>query len=384
MKIGFIACTLKPTNILATGGIEVFISLMAKKLRDKGHEIIVFGSGDSQIEGVNLVRTSDFSLLEIQRQLELKENMELNFTEKFTAANSLNIRNIYCAKMYENQVDVFHENIPSPIFTSLWNLFDKPVISTMHAPVQRFLNYESIFDLYINTKITYVAVSKFQQKLFPTQTRHIYNGIDIKDYPVNQYCNQQKIIWIGRIDPNTPKGLDDAITAAKNTKHNLAFVGFVEVIGYYKEAIEPLLDATIQREKQFSSSSEKVNFYRSGKVSLIPIQWEEPFGFTFIESMAAGTPVIAYARGSAPEIIKDGETGFLVNPSENDIRGNWIIKGCGIRGLCEAIEKIYNIPQDEYLKMRIDCRKHVEEKFTLEQMVDNYEKLYLEVAASHE
>jgi len=71
--------------------------------------------------------------------------------------------------------------------------------------------------------------------------------------------------------------------------------------------------------------------YSKSKLTLSPIQWEEPFGLVMIESMACGTPVVAFARGSVPEVIADGKTGFIVNPSDNDIRGNWIIKKRALR-----------------------------------------------------
>jgi len=98
-----------------------------------------------------------------------------------------------------------------------------------------------------------------------------------------------------------------------------------------------------------------------------------------IEAMACGTPVVAYARGSVPEVIKDGETGFIVNSSEEDKRGDWIVKKTGIEGLCEAVEKIYAMPKNQYIEMRKNCRKHVENNFTVEKMVNNYEKVYREI-----
>ena len=92
--------------------------------------------------------------------------------------------------------------------------------------------------------------------------------------------------------------------------------------------------------------------------------------------MACGTPVVAYARGSVPEIVKDGETGFLVNPSEADIRGDWVIKKTGIDGLCEAIEKIYSMSEKEYQKMRLNCRSLVEKSFSASRMAEKYLKIY--------
>ena len=118
------------------------------------------------------------------------------------------------------------------------------------------------------------------------------------------------------------------------------------------------------------------DFYGRAKALLYPIEWEEPFGLVLIESMACGTPIVAFARGSIPEVVIDGETGFIVNPSDSDIRGNFIIKKTGKEGLKEAVEKIYAMSEAEYRQMRLNCRKHVEANFTVEKMVDGYEKVY--------
>ena len=103
---------------------------------------------------------------------------------------------------------------------------------------------------------------------------------------------------------------------------------------------------------------------------------EESFGLTLIEAMSCGTPVVAYAKGAIPEVIKDGITGFIINESEADIRGDWIIKKTGIEGLKEAIEKIYALPEKEYLAMRKACREHIEKNFTLEKMTQSYIEVY--------
>ena len=100
--------------------------------------------------------------------------------------------------------------------------------------------------------------------------------------------------------------------------------------------------------------------YQQAKALLFPIQWEEPFGLVMVEAMACGTPVIAYNRGSVSEIVKDGVTGFVVPPEK------------GVAGLVEAIKKIDHID-------RAACRKHVEEHFTVEKMVDGYETVYKKV-----
>ncbi|MGB9598601.1 MAG: glycosyltransferase, partial [Minisyncoccales bacterium] len=102
---------------------------------------------------------------------------------------------------------------------------------------------------------------------------------------------------------------------------------------------------------------EKSNFFGQAKALLYPIEWHEPFGLNMVESMACGTPVIAFKMGSVPEVVKNGKTGFVVS------------------NIKEAVEAIKNIDQIK----REDCRKWVEERFSAERMVSDYEKLYFKL-----
>ena len=122
---------------------------------------------------------------------------------------------------------------------------------------------------------------------------------------------------------------------------------------------------------------------QKARAFLVPITWEEPFGLTMIEAMACGTPVVAYNRGSVSEIIRDGVTGFIIDPPEADLQmkneklktkneSSWIIQKRGVEGLIEAVKRIDEID-------RAACRRHVEENFTVEKMVEGYEKVYQKV-----
>jgi len=111
--------------------------------------------------------------------------------------------------------------------------------------------------------------------------------------------------------------------------------------------------------------------YQKAQALIFPIQWEEPFGLVMVEAMSCGTPVIAYNRGSVAEIVKDGVTGFIVDPDDTDRpgKGSWTIKKQGVEGLVEAVKRIGEID-------RAAARKHVEEKFTMDAMVAGYERAY--------
>ncbi|MBU4298479.1 glycosyltransferase, partial [Patescibacteria group bacterium] len=106
-------------------------------------------------------------------------------------------------------------------------------------------------------------------------------------------------------------------------------------------------------------------FYENAKALLAPICWEEPCPLAYSESMACGTPVVVFDRGSAKELINDGKTGFVVEPFDKKGRIN-------INGFIEKIKKINEIDRNE-------CRKWVEENFTVEKMVDNYEKVFYKI-----
>ena len=185
---------------------------------------------------------------------------------------------------------------------------------------------------------------------------------------------------MSRIDyPRQDKGAHEAILVANKLRRELRITGLVEseTKSYVEKAIKPLITSNIIFEEQDAGTpTDKNLIFGSAKLFLFPTQWEESFGLVMLESMACGTPVVAYARGAVPEIVVDGETGFVVNPSDNDIRGEFAVKKTGIDGLCEAVERVYAMGKKEYEQMRTNCRAHVEKHFTVERMVDQYEELY--------
>jgi len=144
------------------------------------------------------------------------------------------------------------------------------------------------------------------------------------------------------------------------TGEKLLIIGPPVTGEYWDKKVTPYLGDKIQylgfmpREKLFK-------YYQRAKATLVPIQWEEPFGLILTESMACGTPVIAFEKGSVPEIVIDGKTGF-------------IIKDNNLEAMAGAVKKIGEIN-------RADCRKHVEQNFSIQKMVDGYEKVFLKIVS---
>ena len=133
---------------------------------------------------------------------------------------------------------------------------------------------------------------------------------------------------------------------------------------YFEERIKPNLSEKI---KYLGEVSQKklIKIYQGAIATLYPIEWEEPFGLIMAESMACGTPVIAFDFGSTKEIIKDGKTGFVVSFLNKKGEKNF-------EGLIEAVERIGEIKRE-------DCREWVEKNFSIEKMVKNYEKIYYQI-----
>jgi glycosyltransferase involved in cell wall biosynthesis len=159
-------------------------------------------------------------------------------------------------------------------------------------------------------------------------------------------------MYAGRIIPE--KGVKEAIQVALKTDRRLIITGQVTPASqwYFDEHIKPHLSDKILYLGMIDKA-QLTKYYQKAAALLVPIRWEEPFGLTMAEAMACGTPVIAFRRGSVPEVVKDGKTGFIV---ENT---------------AEMIEAIENIDRIN----RQDCRTHVEKNFTNTRMVNNYEKV---------
>jgi glycosyltransferase involved in cell wall biosynthesis len=283
--------------------------------------------------------------------------------------------------------EIIHTDYPLVHF---FEEFSKvPIVYTLHDR----LPHENTLDYWILSKFRqhkFIAISQSQKKgLLPLNfVGTVFHGINLEDYPFSLDSSGNYMAFIGRLIRD--KGAHNAVKVADELKFDLhiATEPVYKKNIYFKKEIEPYVDGERVNVLGYITGREKMEFYQNARLLLFPIEWEEPFGLVMIEAMACGTPVVAFARGSVQEVIKDGVTGFVIE-AENGKNGKGRtlkgsvpktqIKKRGVEGLIEAVEKIYSMPEDEYKKMRLACRKHVEENFTTEKMAEGYETIYRKV-----
>lgn len=358
------------------GGTEAVVSTITEELVKRGHDVTLFAAGSS--------KTSATLVAPFKEALTppITDNLFSPLAHKLFWMHSLPyMYHISAAFDRAQEFDIIHDH------THYMSIFYKklcstPIISTYHgslhwaseSPIERL-----ILEKYKDHN--WVAISKAQQN-FSGVDLHvsavIHHGIDPNLFAYTDTASDA-FVWLGRITKQ--KGIEDAISAVKATGKKLVVSGIVNDRDkeFYTSKIEPHFDGTTIRYAGPSNHEQKSKLLSQSKALLYPLLWEEPFGLVMIESMATGTPVIAYARGAAPEIVTDGVTGFLINSSEKDRRGDYIIKKSGREGLQEAIEKIATMSTQAYTAMRKAARQDVEKRFTVERMVDMYEQLYAHI-----
>jgi len=250
---------------------------------------------------------------------------------------------------------------------------------TLHDPMTG-KKRDAVLELSTLSNCFFVSISNSQRSDVKADfAGTVYHGLDLGKFPFSA-SEAYGFSVFGRIIP--VKGQDDAIEACKRVGAPLTIIGQAvrdteENRTFWEKHILPQIDDSHIRYVPFIHRGDLSPYYQRTKAILMPIKWEEPFGLVMIEAMSSGTPVVAYNRGSVPEIIKDGVTGFIIDPdpsADGQVpgrtgKGTWVIKKQGVDGLVEAMGRIGEID-------RLACRKHVEEHFTVETMATGYETIY--------
>lgn len=369
-----------PENVIIAS--QYMASILAQGLAKKGHEVYFIVGQSSKIPTYKIFSNTK-PFFEIFNYKKMKSSVDPYLIGKLIVPFEIDLHLTLLDFLKENSVDLVHFHTIS-IYNGLpFSLrINVPSIFSLHGTVDP-LELE-IMKVFNHPKLFYISLSNSQKQGYPgiNFASTVYNGIPLDDYSY-QNDGGNNMVFAGRIVKE--KGVDEAILVASKLKIELRITGEIRVRQreYYEQIIQLIKNnSKYVRLLEFTNHALINSFFGSGKLFLFPTKWEEPFGLVLIEAMACGTPVIAYARGAIPEVVKDGETGFIVNYSPDDIRGDWIVKKTGIDGLCDAVERIYSMPENQYRQMRKNCRAHVEKNFTVDKMVNEYEKVYQQILST--
>jgi glycosyltransferase involved in cell wall biosynthesis len=318
------------------GGIEWVVALLTDGLVDAGHDVTLFATGDSQT----------------------KAKLEFAFEEapgsKFINSAWHDTVHTLLAFDDPSRFDLYHVHSPwSALATGAFS--GRPVVHTVHwafTPEMRRL-YEPLAE-----RVWFVAISEAQRRHMEglRYAGVVYNGIDLGRYPLRE-DKDDFVLFLGRSSPE--KGLLRAVYAAREGGVPLVValkLAHQDEVRYWEEEVKPHLspDTIVHFEV---GQDQKVELLGRAKAVLFPIDWEEPFGLVMTEAMACGTPVIATPRGSVPEVVADGETGFIVSGDDYP------------REAAEALERVKEIDPHA-------CRRRVERRFSKEAMVAGYERAF--------
>lgn len=327
------------------GGSERIIHLLTEGLVQKGHRVWLFASGDSKTKAklVPVIKKHLCADPFFSTQITWKEYVWNAFNTALAIERSKNF-------------DIVHTHWSWVPF--LFCKFSKsPLVHTFHN-IPSFNDTRWKVLNYYKNQINAVFISRSEQKNSQVHFKKewvIYNGIDISQFKLN-LKPENYFLWVGKIVPF--KGLKEAIWLVKKAKERLLIAGntIPEYYNFFQKEIKPHFSKKIVYLGELSQK-ELVEVYGKAKALLYPISWEEPFGLVMVEAMACGTPVIAFNRGSVPEIVQNGKTGFVVK---------------NLKEMLSAMKKIRNIS-------RLFCRQWVERKFNSQEMVEKYEKIYYEI-----
>lgn len=359
---------------------------LADGLASRGHEVFFFTAPDVSTKAV--IVPGDMGLMEDMKEEKLaavggermkwasfytrKRNYELDLTERAYAMAR------------DGKLDIIHS-----YHDTLAHFFDEltgfPTVYTLHDPLpspgtlpywllekfahHRYVSISNAFRRHDSLKLNFIAT--------------VYHGVPNVPVVREKLSGDSYLAFMGRMVPE--KGVTDAIGLARRSglpihiatsdrEENTATV-------YFQKEVAPYVDSGVASLVGFMDAKQKIAFLSGARAFVFPIHWEEPFGMVMIEAMACGTPVVAYNRGSVSEIVRDGVTGYIVEDDDNTTNttnttnkqiNKWTIKKRGIEGLVEAVKRIGEIDHAA-------CRRHVEEHFTVEKMVEGYERVYKKV-----
>lgn len=317
------------------GGTERVISWLTDELVERGHDVTLFATGDSTTSAT----------------LEAVWPRALRLDASVRDPNGLHIMMLEHVFRRAQEFDLIHFHLDYYPF-SLFSRQSVPFVTTLHGRLD-LPEHQPVFDAF--SSIPVVSISNAQRRPVPQAgwRRTVYHGL-----PANllgpRSIRPSYLAFLGRIAPE--KRVDRAIRIAHRCNLPLRIAAKVDAVDcdYFESEIRALLELGNVEFVGEIDDKQKSDFLSGAAALIAPIDWPEPFGLVMIEAMACGTPVIAFNRGSVPEVIEDGVTGYIVEDETSAVG---------------AVHRAARLS-------RSTIRKRFEERFTAERMATDYVDLY--------
>ncbi len=317
------------------GPWEQFVSLLTEGLVERGVDVTLFATADS-ITSARLVAVAPTGYSE-----------DPSLDPKVWEA-------LHIASLFERsaEFDLIHNSFDFLPLT-FTRLVDTPVLTTIHGFAS-----DATLPVYVeySDRVRYVAISEADRHPSLQYASTIHHGIDMDAFELGP--GGGPLVFLGRIHPD--KGTARAIDVAEESGIPLVIAGIIQDTDYFKRFVEPRIDGARVSYVGAVGPADRQRLLGGARALLHLIDFEEPFGFSVVEAMACGTPVIAHPRGSMPEIISHGINGFLVETNGE---------------VLAAIDELSDID-------RAGVRDSVAGRFSVDRMVDDYIAVYERVIAS--
>jgi len=358
MRIAMLAPISWPLPPSGYGPWEQVAYNLTEGLVDLGHDVTLFAAGGSR-SSARVVETCPHAL-------ETWPEAEKHRPRSFDPASGLlegppdarALEQAHIAQCMEQAADGAFDVVHSHLHVHALcfsRLIPCPLVSTLHGAAwvramhAAFLAYK---------EQPYVSLSDAERGFLPelNYVATVHNGICVEDFPFEQEKTDD-LLFAGRLAPE--KGADLAIEVAKKCGRKLLIAGMIqpEHQDYFDTKIKPHLDATSVEYLGLLSQKDLAPYYRKAAAVLFLISWCEPFGLVAVEAQASGTPIIATRFGALPEIIREGQTGFVVDSMDAAV---------------DAVSRLDEISPEA-------CRTNARDRFSVSVMAAGYQRVYEEV-----
>jgi len=318
------------------GGTERVVHWLTEELVTLGHDVTLFASGDSITSA----------------KLESSWPRALRLDGSVRDPNALHMMMLERVRQQASEFDFLHFHLDYYPF-SLFARQSTPFVTTLHGRLD-LPEHQPLFDMF--SAVPVISISNAQRRPLPQAhwLRTVHHGLPEQLLTPQQQIKPSYVAFLGRIAPE--KGVDSAVRIARHCGVPLKLAAKVDKADqeYFEAEIKPLIDGSSVEYIGEITDKQKPAFLSSAIALLVPINWPEPFGLVMIEAMACGAPVIAFNRGSVPEVVEDGLTGFIVEDEQ---------------GAIGAIDRLAHLSRQK-------IRQRFEQRFTARRMAKDYLAAY--------